>query len=309
MTSTLRGFLVLWGLAVSSATLSSVPVVPCVAMDARLISAPEEGGPALLLHGEIFLGDTDRIVPKLLRMYQRGGTPRLILDSGGGNLIDAEKLALLIHRAGIPVAVMAGRMCASACFLLFAASPDKSASTEALIGVHSASLFGDENLATLPITMLMAREASNFGVPPDVIGRMVTTKPSDMAWLTAEELKKMDVRLIETPPASPAGEQSAALSRSEEVSSPQSAISRSEEPPQPPSPTPTPSPAIIAPPRQEVAGPLAYRPADLASGLRPAEVAAVPWAPVNVRFHDSTSPIYLPVGFSTAVPLTYRPGA
>ena len=304
MTAWLRARLASWGLAVLTATLSSFPVPPCAAMDARLISRSEEGGPALLLEGEIFLGDTDRIVPKLLRIYRQGGIPRLILDSPGGNIIDAEKLALLIRRAGIPVAVMAGRMCASACFLLFAASPDRSASAQALIGVHSASLFGDENLLTMPLTMMMAREASNFGVPPDVIGRMVTTKPSDMAWLTAGELREMDVRLIETSapgsgaetPTGPAPESVAPTPRSDDA-------------PQPQSPTPILQPSIIATRPAEKSEPLAYRPAELALGTPPVTVTAAPLASVGVALHDRTKPVYLPVGPSVAASLSYRPGS
>jgi hypothetical protein len=87
-------------------------------------------------------------------------------------------------------------MCASAYFLLFAASLGRHASPEAMIGVHSASFDGNENGDSLMLDTAMARKARAFGVPPDVIGRMVTTEPSDMAWLTADELQEMDVRQI-----------------------------------------------------------------------------------------------------------------
>jgi hypothetical protein len=65
-----------------------------------------------------------------------------------------------------------------------------------MIGVHSASFEGNENGDSLMLDTAMARKARAFGVPPDVIGRMVTTEPSDMAWLTAGELQEMDVRQI-----------------------------------------------------------------------------------------------------------------
>jgi hypothetical protein len=160
------------------------------------VIAPDEGRPALSLSGEILPGDTARVLPWLIRLSEGNIAPRLFLSSPGGNVLEATRLANLIHETGMPVFVQAGDMCASACFLLFAASPRRHASPQAMIGVHSASFEGNENGDSLMLDTAMARKAHAFGVPPDVIGRMVTTEPSDMAWLTADELKEMDVREI-----------------------------------------------------------------------------------------------------------------
>jgi hypothetical protein len=160
------------------------------------VIAPDGGRPALSMSGEILPGDAARVLPWLIRLSEGNIVPRLFLSSPGGNVLEAAKLANLIHETGMPVFVQAGDMCASACFLLFAASPSRHASPEAMIGVHSASLEGNENGVSLMLDTAMARKARAFGVPPDVIGRMVTTEPSDMAWLTADELREMDVRPI-----------------------------------------------------------------------------------------------------------------
>jgi hypothetical protein len=52
-------------------------------------------------------------------------------------------------------------------------------------------------LDTLGVTTLMAREAAAYGVPSGITGRMVTTRPGQMAWLTRAELEAMGVRVID----------------------------------------------------------------------------------------------------------------
>jgi uncharacterized protein len=42
-------------------------------------------------------------------------------------------------------------------------------------------------------TISMARIVSGFGVPPQIIGRMITTPAQDIAWLTPEDLRDMGV--------------------------------------------------------------------------------------------------------------------
>ena len=162
------------------------------AMDFSSLPLPDGQTPVLLLEGEIIPGDGVRFA-SFLAAHGLDSSARLILNSPGGNVSEAEVIAQAIRRKGLPVSVLDGQMCASACFLLFAASLDRSAAPGALIGVHSVSLFGEENLLTVGYTTMFAREASEFGVPPDVIGRLVTTQPADMAWLTQDELKEMKV--------------------------------------------------------------------------------------------------------------------
>ena len=282
---------------IAAAAAYTMTSTTCWAMD---ITPLEGGGPGLLLHGEIVKGDTDRIVPMLLRLYEQGKTPRLVVDSPGGNIMDADKLALLIRKAGIPVTVMAGRTCASACFLLFAASPERSASPLALIGVHSASLNGDENLLTLDLTTIMAREAAEFGVPADVIGRMVTTKPSDMAWLTLAELKEMGVRLLEAPLIAPLPERNPQVDQADGPS------------------RPTMSSGTLLPvvstkasgPAVGVSSGLVYMPADFAIAGSPAqgegETAFPPHASI---VNEPDKPDYAIMGSSSVSAPMYRPGS
>jgi hypothetical protein len=43
----------------------------------------------------------------------------------------------------------------------------------------------------------MARDAAALGVPPEIVGKMVETKPAHMEWLTPEELATMDVVIFQ----------------------------------------------------------------------------------------------------------------
>lgn len=45
----------------------------------------------------------------------------------------------------------------------------------------------------------MARVAKEIGVPPAIIGRMVVTPPTDMVWLSPQELQSMGVSLVGKP--------------------------------------------------------------------------------------------------------------
>ena len=282
---------------IAAAAVYTVTSTTCWAMDITLLG---DGGPGLLLQGEIVRGDTDRIVPMLLRLYEQGKTPRLVVDSPGGNIMDADKLALLIRKVGIPVTVMAGRMCASACFLLFAASPERSASPLALIGVHSASLNGDENLLTLDLTTIMAREAAEFGVPADVIGRMVTTKPSDMAWLTLAELKEMGVRLLEAPMIAPFPERNPQVDQADDPSRPTMGSGT--------------SPPVVSTkasrPAAGVSGGLVYMPADFAiAGSRAQGEGETTFPPYTPIVNKPDKPDYAIAGSSSVPAPMYRPGS
>ena len=49
------------------------------------------------------------------------------------------------------------------------------------------------------VTLALARIYSEIGVPTDITGRMVTTAPNDIAWLTVTELAKMHVTWFKEP--------------------------------------------------------------------------------------------------------------
>lgn len=74
--------------------------------------------------GEIQFGDTDRLMSVLVTLPAKEKHV-LILNSPGGNIVASQSLASTIKQAGLGVVVGNVGVCASACFLLYAAAPVK----------------------------------------------------------------------------------------------------------------------------------------------------------------------------------------
>ncbi len=156
---------------------------------------------ALILRGPIVAGDFERLRSFVGTLPREDRIVGLFVDSPGGSVFEAERFARFIAAAKLTVAVADNSQCASACFLLFAASPRRFAGATALIGVHSASEDGQETLASMGVTTVMARDAAGYGVPPSVISRMIQATPGRMEWLTPSDFKQMGVTVF--PAASP----------------------------------------------------------------------------------------------------------
>jgi hypothetical protein len=117
-----------------------------------------------------------------------------VVDSPGGDLNEAAKIADFIHRLGLSVAVPNGSECASACFLLFAAAPRRFAGPDAHIGVHRVSHgVGQDDLIDKGWTTVSGEVLAQYGVPPAIIGKMVQTAPDSIEWLTPTDLASMGV--------------------------------------------------------------------------------------------------------------------
>lgn len=157
--------------------------------------------------GEIAPGDTDRLMSVLV------GLPSneihvLILNSPGGSVVAGESLAATVRQQKLAVLVGNDAVCASACFLLFAASAAKFYMPGARVGVHSAIGNGYETPGSMAMTTVMARSAAEMGVPDAVVGRMIRTPPGSIAWLSEAELASMGAKRLEPsssppPPSSP----------------------------------------------------------------------------------------------------------
>jgi hypothetical protein len=179
---------------VALAMLAAAPQ-PARAMDFFTVKTPD-GRLLLVAEGEIKEGDDRRLhdfvaaLPAQTRLFAIG------LDSPGGNLREGVYLADSIHSTGLPTIVSSRGMCASACFLMFAAGSPRMAAINARIGVHSASSDGEDNGPAQAVTTLMARKAAELDVPPSIIGKMVTTGPGDITWLTQQDLAAMHTTIM-----------------------------------------------------------------------------------------------------------------
>jgi hypothetical protein len=162
-------------------------------------------GVIIAARGPIVRGDYNRLRAFLDLMSQTSpSTERVMgvaLDSPGGNVLEADDIAIGIRKIGLTVVVPSGSQCSSACFLIFAAAPRRVVAADALIGVHSASEAGDETANSLALTTAIAREAAEFGVPPAIIGKLVQTPPERTTWLTPADLASMGVTMLDDRPA------------------------------------------------------------------------------------------------------------
>jgi hypothetical protein len=171
----------------SSATVKTVP-----GKDRRVL---------IQISGQIESGDGDVFLAALKQAMAAGKLIQAVqLNSTGGKLGEGAKLASMIRLAKLSTFVGTGAVCASACFLAFAAGDPKSAAPGALIGVHKASeKYGRETALSGAATRSMASFAKEFGVPSGILARMVSTPATQIAWLTQQDLRSMGVKHAREP--------------------------------------------------------------------------------------------------------------
>jgi hypothetical protein len=168
--------------------------------EAARFATPNDG--SIVITGRIDPGDEAHFLSSLSKL-RRGGTIEVHLNSPGGSVLAAMKIADIVHRAGLTTQVPFRATCASACVLVFAAGVTRIADAVSTIAVHSAGMRGQadveqemvENGETLAVTALMARIMSSYGAPASVIGKMVVTPTDEAAVLTRADLDAWNVRI------------------------------------------------------------------------------------------------------------------
>jgi hypothetical protein len=187
-------------------------VLACLAAPAPLaaaeVSVLDEGSGRLELAvtGTIDRGDPERLALVLGRAAGgRGGVRVLVwLNSGGGDLkagLGLASVVLDVRRrlaAGGVVATVVGAddECDSACVPVFGAGQERLLVAGGRIGLHRGSERGGESVASRSDTLVAADLLHSFGLPASAVGRMVTTPPGEMSYLTADELAAMQVRVL-----------------------------------------------------------------------------------------------------------------
>jgi hypothetical protein len=164
----------------------------CSASDAAYIrsATSSEGKEVIFLDGKIEAGDAQNLQTVIKRANAENRLVSAIrFNSPGGFLGEGVKLADIIRYGKIATVVPAGAQCASACFIVFAAGPEKYASYSANIGVHGASDQSGQEQGDA--TVSMGRIAKQLGVPESIIGKMVITRPDQIVWLLPSDLQSM----------------------------------------------------------------------------------------------------------------------
>ena len=181
-------------------TVALATTWPTPPAKAAEIAASDSG--SILISGRIQPGDETRFQLLLLNLGGRGPI-EVHLNSGGGLVDAAMKIADVVHKAGLTTRVPYRATCASACALVFAAGVNRIAHAESRIAVHSIGVPGRpevdqkmlENDLTLATTTKFARRMSDYGAPPSVVGKLVTTPNDRVSFLTVADLEAWNVKI------------------------------------------------------------------------------------------------------------------
>jgi hypothetical protein len=142
------------------------------------------------LSGDINGGDAERIINAI---SASSAPPHYLhLDSKGGDLAEARQLVLFVRAYGFMT--VAESVCASACFAVWFAGKRRFVQPTSRIGIHAASAFNtatgrwvqnaESSVATAGVVALYRK----LSVPAYLISQMAQTPPSQMYYLTSDDM-------------------------------------------------------------------------------------------------------------------------
>jgi hypothetical protein len=122
------------------------------------------------------------------------------IDSPGGSLIGGMVLGRAIRAYGLSTSVRSGRECASACAIAFMGGVTRFVARDGKLGVHqfaspptikipdSAKFPGQDVVAGQDLVGQLLDYAKEMGVSTDIIAIASRTPPSDIHWLSPEDI-------------------------------------------------------------------------------------------------------------------------
>src|SRR4051812_1826255 len=90
----------------------------------------KDGDVWIIAKGNIALGDDEKLHRFVAAMPPQTRIWAVVLESDGGNLAEAAKLSSTVRSSGLVTVVFSGKICASACFLVFASGKTRLASPD-----------------------------------------------------------------------------------------------------------------------------------------------------------------------------------
>jgi tetratricopeptide (TPR) repeat protein len=150
----------------------------------------EDGTMSLILNGNIVPNDSLQF-SRILKSFEKHGVPvqEIVLNSGGGDVIESAKMAQSILKRNISTLVLQGDTCASACVLLFASGYNRTIYSGAKIGVHRVSSGEQDDSFARYMSINMNEVYKNLGVPDEIRLAMLDTPPDKMHWLKPKEMQ------------------------------------------------------------------------------------------------------------------------
>lgn len=195
----LRGFFILTiGLVICSFSGYSAEV----SIKSGLMPNDEKPIERLMIQGEIKIGDSKKIrelaVKDRVRFF-RAASRGILLDSPGGNVDEAIKIAEILRSLAFPVWAFQPYKCLSSCFLIYAAAATRYATTDT-VGIHRP--YFPQNL-TLKIDpreaeILYRQKLSEVklwlerqNVPVILINEMMQRTSQEIYWLDVDDIRKI----------------------------------------------------------------------------------------------------------------------
>lgn len=192
-------------------TLSLLLLLP--AAQAAEITVVSPAGTSILIRGRIDPGDHEKLL-RLLRGKYVGNT--VSLDSPGGSVLEALKLAAVVEQASLSTQVAGGAICESACFFIYLAGtwrratgaevfsdPDQWSHRRELLGREPPGVLGIHRPYSAQISspendqLRVMRAVTNYLerrlIPRRIIDEMMSRPSNDVYWLTSTDLHDIGV--------------------------------------------------------------------------------------------------------------------
>ncbi len=148
------------------------------------------------INGKIDIGDGEKFVAYYTNLAAKTGKSLIwiTLDSSGGSIRDAVKIASIVETTGATTRVRGGT-CASACFFIWAAGKRRLVDPNSRLGVHTpVDLMRERTLEVRSeerdTTVKLAGLLRMLHVPDQIVQEMQTTQWPAMHWLTKTEVAK-----------------------------------------------------------------------------------------------------------------------
>jgi len=147
----------------------------------------------LMLHLTGRIDSKDAFADAVRKLIAAGKRVDVVsLNSTGGQLGEGALIAGAIKAWRLATRVENGAVCASACFLAFAAGEPRTAHPNAYIGVHQAADNDGRNTSkSREATRAMVEFARQLGVSSTITDKMGRTPSDSLEWLSARDLRSM----------------------------------------------------------------------------------------------------------------------
>lgn len=152
----------------------------------RRVEMPDKSGPAILLTGEIELGD-DAAFHKLAETLPNAA---VVTTGPGGSVKAALAIGTEIRTRGWSTLVPEGIQCASACSLIWLAGQTRSLAAGAQIGFHAMAVIRDgQHTETHDFDFALRAWLTGLGYAMDATSTIVNTQATSMRWYNVTELR------------------------------------------------------------------------------------------------------------------------